>query len=145
MSYEICVGSSTLDEHAQQLEDVFARLAARWHSLKPSKVKLPQQDVEYLGHISTPNGVQITPVNLSLAELKRGQRDDAQCKQWRGMLETWKVGGAQPQDKPAEAREFALTDATRSVSMDRTWFVGDSGLCQCGERALPGSHRAAAR
>ena len=31
-------------------------------------------------------------------------------------------------------------DATRSVSMYRTWFVGDSGLCQCGERALPAVH-----
>ena len=37
-------------------------LAARGHSLKPSKVKLLQQDVEYLGHISTPGGgVKITP------------------------------------------------------------------------------------
>ena len=44
------------------------------------------------------------PVDLSLAELKRGQQDDAQCKQWREMLETWKAGGAQAQDKPAEVR-----------------------------------------
>ena len=28
-------------------------------------------------------------------------------------------------------------DATRSVRMDRTWFVDDSGLFQCGVRALP--------
>ena len=28
-------------------------------------------------------------------------------------------------------------DASRSVRMDRTWFVGDSGLFQCGVRALP--------
>jgi len=52
----ICVGSATLDEHVQQLEEVFSRLAARGHSLKPSKVKLLRQDVEYLGHISTPGG-----------------------------------------------------------------------------------------
>ena len=57
----ICVGSATLDEHVQQLEEVFSRLAARGHSLKPSKVKLLQQDVEYLGHISAPGGVKITP------------------------------------------------------------------------------------
>jgi hypothetical protein len=50
------------------------------------------------------------PVNLLLAELKRGQEDDAQCKRWREILETWKAGGAQAQDKPAEARGFALTD-----------------------------------
>ena len=28
-------------------------------------------------------------------------------------------------------------DAARSVRMDRTWFVDDSGLFQCGARALP--------
>ena len=28
-------------------------------------------------------------------------------------------------------------DAARSVCLDRTWFVGDSSLFQCGERALP--------
>ena len=44
-----------------ELEEVFSRLAARGHSLKPSKVKLLQQDVEYLGHISTQGGVKITP------------------------------------------------------------------------------------
>ena len=41
------------------------RLASRGHSLKPSKVKLLQEEVEYLGHISTPQGIKITP----------GQRD----------------------------------------------------------------------
>ena len=46
------------------------------------------------------------PVNLSLAELKRGQQGDAQCKRWREMLETWKAGGAMAQDKPAEQRRL---------------------------------------
>ena len=58
---DICVGSATLDEHIQQLEEMFSRLAARGHSLKPSKVKLLQQDVEYLGHISSPGGAQDNP------------------------------------------------------------------------------------
>ena len=58
---DICVGSATLDEHVQQLEEVFSRLAPRGHSPKPSKVKLLQQDVEYLGHTSTPDGVKIIP------------------------------------------------------------------------------------
>ena len=37
------------------------------------------------------------PVNLSLDELKRGQQDDAQCKRWREMLETWKADSAKVQ------------------------------------------------
>jgi len=64
------------------------------------------------------------PVNLSLAELKRGQQDDAQCKQWREMLETWKAGGAKAQDKPAEARCFALTED--GVLM-RLGYIGEEG------------------
>ena len=64
------------------------------------------------------------PVNLSLAELNRGQQDYAQCKQWRGMLETWTAGGAKAQDKPAEARCFALTDD--GVLM-RLGYIGEEG------------------
>ena len=62
---DICVASATMDDHKAHLEEVFSRLASRGHSLKPSKVKLLQEEVEYLGHISTPQGIKITP----------GQRD----------------------------------------------------------------------
>ena len=54
-----------MDDHKAHLEEVFSRLASRGHSLKPSKVKLLQEEVEYLGHTSTPQGIKITP----------GQRD----------------------------------------------------------------------
>ena len=68
------------------------------------------------------------PVNLSLAELKRGQQDDTQCKWWRGMLETWKAGGAQAQDKPAEARGFALTDDGVLMKLGYTSEEGERGV-----------------
>jgi hypothetical protein len=54
-----------MKDHKAHLEEVFSRLASRGHSLKPKKVKLLQEEVEYLGHISTPEGIKITP----------GQRD----------------------------------------------------------------------
>jgi len=60
-----CVASETLGDHKAHLEEVFSRLASRGHSRKPKKVKLLQEEVEYLGHISTPEGIKITP----------GQRD----------------------------------------------------------------------
>ena len=63
-------------------------------------------------------------MNLSLAELKRGQQDDAQCKQWREMLETWKVGGAKAQAKPAEVRGFALTDDGVLMKLG---YIGEEG------------------
>ena len=64
------------------------------------------------------------PVNVSLAELKRGQQNDAQRKRWREMLETWKAVSAHAQDKPAEARGFALTDA--GVLM-KPGYIGEEG------------------
>jgi hypothetical protein len=62
---DICVASQTMSDHKAHLEAVFARLASRGHSLKPKKVRLLQEEVEYLGHVSTPQGIKITP----------GQRD----------------------------------------------------------------------
>ena len=62
---DICVASQTVSDHKAHLEEVFARLASRGHSLKPKKVRLLQEEVEYLGHVSTPQGIKITP----------GQRD----------------------------------------------------------------------
>ena len=61
----ICVASQTMDDHKAHLEEVVSRLASRGHSLKPKKVRLLQEEVEYLGHVSTPRGIKITP----------GQRD----------------------------------------------------------------------
>ena len=58
---DICVASETMDDHKAHLEEVFSRFASRGHSRKPKKVKLLQEEVEYLGHISTPRGIKITP------------------------------------------------------------------------------------
>ena len=57
----ICVASETMDDQKAHLGEVFSRLASRGHALKPKKVKLLQEEVEYLGHISTPRGIKITP------------------------------------------------------------------------------------
>ena len=78
------------------------------------------------------------PVNLSLAELKRGQQDDAQCRQWREMLETWTAGGAKAQDKPAEARCFALADD--GVLM-RLGYIGEEGEREVLRPAAPANLR----
>jgi len=57
---DICVASETMDDHKAHLDEMFSRLASRRHALKPKKVKLLQEEVEYLGHISTPRGINIT-------------------------------------------------------------------------------------
>ena len=79
------------------------------------------------------------PVNLSLVELKRGQQDDAKRKRWRETLETWKAGGAQAQDKPAEARGFALTD--NGVLMMELGYIGEEGEREVLRPVAPASLR----
>ena len=51
----------TMGDHKAHLEEVFSRLASRGHALKPKKVELMEEEVEYLGHIPTPEGIKITP------------------------------------------------------------------------------------
>ena len=50
-----------MEDHKAHLEEEFLRLASRGHALKPETVKLLQEGVESLGHISTPKGMKITP------------------------------------------------------------------------------------
>ena len=57
----MCVASETMDDHKAHSEEVFSRLASRGHALKPKKVELLKEEVGYLGHISTPKGIKITP------------------------------------------------------------------------------------
>ena len=58
MANGICVATETTDDHKAHLEEVFSRLASRGRAIKPKKVKLLQEEAEYLGHISTPNGMK---------------------------------------------------------------------------------------
>ena len=78
------------------------------------------------------------PVNLPLGELKRGQQDDAQCKRWREMLETWKADGAKGQDKPAEVRGFALTDDGVLMKLG---YIGEEGEREVLRPVAPASLR----
>ena len=47
------------------LQEVFTKLAARGHSIKPSKMRFLQIEVEYLGRVSTEEGVLVTPRHKS--------------------------------------------------------------------------------
>ena len=57
---DLLTASTTLAEHRQDVTEVWTRLACRGHSLKPSKTSILKDDVEYLGHISTPEGLKPT-------------------------------------------------------------------------------------
>ena len=57
---DLIVASETMDQHVDDLWEVFAKLAARGHSIKPKKLRFIPEEVEYLGIISTPEGIKVT-------------------------------------------------------------------------------------
>ena len=58
---DIIIFSSTVQEHFQQLLEVFERLRSAGLKVKPSKCHLFRRSVDYLGHIVSRQGVQTYP------------------------------------------------------------------------------------
>ena len=54
----ICIFSSTFDQHLQHLEEVFCTLWQAKLKLHPRKCKFAVQEVHYLGHVLTPEGIK---------------------------------------------------------------------------------------
>ena len=54
---DILVFSSTLEDHLQHLRLVLERLKEVNLKLKPAKCRFARKEVEYLGHILTPDGL----------------------------------------------------------------------------------------
>jgi len=62
---DVLVFSKTLEGHLEHLRTVIERLAAAGLKLKPSKCHFIRQEVEYLGHIITPNGLKPNPQRVA--------------------------------------------------------------------------------
>ena len=58
---DILVFSRTLEDHIDHLRLVFERLVETGLKLKPAKCRFVQKEVEYLGHIITPQGLKTNP------------------------------------------------------------------------------------
>ena len=58
---DILVFSRTLSEHLKHLQAVLERLKQAGLKLKPQKCHFIRKEVEYLGHILTPNGLKTNP------------------------------------------------------------------------------------
>jgi hypothetical protein len=61
---DIIVHSSTFDEHVEQLAGVFERLQKANLKLKPSKCKLFQSMLKFLGHIVSEEGISTDPAKV---------------------------------------------------------------------------------
>ena len=78
---DVLVFSRTLEEHIEYLKLVITRLQEAGLKLKPSKCHFIREEVEYLGHVITPQGLKPTqkltaavaefPVPKDLQELRR--------------------------------------------------------------------------
>ena len=58
---DVLVFSSTLEEHLQHLQLVIERLHKVGLKLQPAKCHFIRKEVEYLGHLVTPNGLKTNP------------------------------------------------------------------------------------
>ena len=89
---DVITASATLAEHRQDVLAVWTRLACRGHSLKPEKVRILQEEVEYLGHISTPTGLKPTPKHVrAIADMpkpvnKTGKVNITRLRSFLGMV-----------------------------------------------------------
>ena len=62
---DVLVFSETLEEHLGHLRSVMGRLGAAGLKLKPSKCCFIREEVEYLGHVLTPNGLKPNPERVT--------------------------------------------------------------------------------
>ena len=58
---DICIFSSTFEQHLQHLEEVFRRLRQAKLKLHQRKCKFAVQEVHYLGHVLTPERIRPNP------------------------------------------------------------------------------------
>ena len=69
---DIIIWSHSFDEHMQDLREVLDRVIDAGLTLRPSKAGIGRDNVQFLGHILTPEGIHPTPENVQkLADLPR--------------------------------------------------------------------------
>ena len=58
---DVIIFSDTKEEHLKSLEEVFQKLAAAGLKLKPSKCYFFKEEIEYLGHVVSGEGISSNP------------------------------------------------------------------------------------
>ena len=61
---DIIIFSQTIDEHKERLKQVLDRLTLHGFKLKPSKCKLLQARIKYLGHVISEEGIETDPAKI---------------------------------------------------------------------------------
>ena len=82
---DILVYSSTFDEHIDRLDEVLSCLIKAGLKLKPSKCKLFQREIKFLGHVVNEKGVSCDPSKLDKVKNWPTPKSVKQVKQFLGL------------------------------------------------------------
>ena len=87
---DLIVASPDPETHLNDMQEVFTKLAARGHSIKPAKMRFLQEEIEYLGRVSTEEGVLVTQRHKSaVADMPRPIDEDGQVDVTRALGPSW--------------------------------------------------------
>ena len=87
---DILVAGKTFEDHLQNLETIFSRLADHGLKLNASKCELFRSEVKYLGHLVGRDGVQPLNDNVKAIELFPRPTSIKQLRRFNGMVNFYK-------------------------------------------------------
>ena len=87
---DILCYSPDLETHMRDLQMIFDRLAKAGLTLKPSKCKFATQEVKYLGHILSPNGIRVNPEKIEVIKKYPVPKTVTQVRRFLGMTQYYR-------------------------------------------------------
>jgi hypothetical protein len=82
---DILVYSKTLEEHLDHLRQVFSLLEKDGWLLKLSKCRFAKQEIAYLGHVISANGVATDPSKIQSIQARPHPQDIKQLRSFLGL------------------------------------------------------------
>ena len=82
---DLILYSSNISEHFSQLDEVLSKLCEAGLKLKPSKCEFIKDEVLYLGHIVTPNGIKPNPKIVESVEKWKTPTSVKEVQQFLGL------------------------------------------------------------
>ena len=90
---DVIIANEELPPHITSLRRVLTKLAERHHSIKPEKMQILRTQLEYLGHVSTPDGTLISDkhktaiVNMPYPIDELGRVSRTQVRSFLGLVQ----------------------------------------------------------
>ena len=83
---DIVIYANTLEEHAQKLRNLLARLKTAGLALQPDKCQFLRKEIAYLGHIITSEGVRPDSEKIKAVEKFLVPRTRKNVRQFLGLV-----------------------------------------------------------